>query len=479
MMSILEYINAYSQHLVSKEGSSNQKRIEDLQAKQVYMNIIMNAFGNAKTPRNDDSSRFGKMINVYFTPEGGLHSLGVTEYLLERTRCIRIPEERKEIPTIEDQNNTEEDEGRKGKARKKEEKQEKKEEKQEKKEEKQEKKDSFRPEDRPFHVFYYLCARDELENQKDRAEAPAFTWTERPVDQDIIDKYKEDINPLAQSKRPSALWTKNVKNKHIKSLNTLLGKKTQNTLKREETLKLHQLTEYLRFVELEHSLKELFPQSVERIWEVLRFILHVQSMYWDPNQTSTCDILRSGDYQNQTVNFLHEKCANSVLRVRESMMGSDSNPNLDIEFGWHKRLSTGDVQAYTRSMDPTSSMYQTLTKKLQSDPPDVAERKIAATFGLFSAGTLQLLRIRRDSMSKQVYKVLWEYLINGINLSLHATGDRHAHHISILDIFGFEDFKVVGPNQHSSRPRSPEDDNSTRSHNGLDQLCIVWHRISP
>ena len=32
------------------------------------VDVLLSAFGNAKTPRNDDSSRFAKLIRIFFAP---------------------------------------------------------------------------------------------------------------------------------------------------------------------------------------------------------------------------------------------------------------------------------------------------------------------------------------------------------------------------------------------------------------------------
>ncbi|XP_058057226.1 myosin heavy chain, muscle isoform X2 [Anopheles bellator] len=70
-----------------KKDESAEKK-GSLEDQVVQTNPVLEAFGNAKTVRNDNSSRFGKFIRIHFTGSGKLAGADIETYLLEKARVI-------------------------------------------------------------------------------------------------------------------------------------------------------------------------------------------------------------------------------------------------------------------------------------------------------------------------------------------------------------------------------------------------------
>uniref|UniRef100_A0A8C4TMB1 Myosin, heavy chain 7B, cardiac muscle, beta a n=1 Tax=Erpetoichthys calabaricus TaxID=27687 RepID=A0A8C4TMB1_ERPCA len=74
--------------IVAALGDASSKKGGTLEDQIIEANPAMEAFGNAKTLRNDNSSRFGKFIRIHFGPTGKLASSDIDIYLLEKSRVI-------------------------------------------------------------------------------------------------------------------------------------------------------------------------------------------------------------------------------------------------------------------------------------------------------------------------------------------------------------------------------------------------------
>eukprot|EP00960_Hanusia_phi_P044717 756782-Hanusia_phi.AAC.1 len=69
-------------------GENRTGASASIEQQVMLTNPVLEAFGNAKTLRNDNSSRFGKWINVHFDRKGTIAGAEIKTYLLEKARVI-------------------------------------------------------------------------------------------------------------------------------------------------------------------------------------------------------------------------------------------------------------------------------------------------------------------------------------------------------------------------------------------------------
>ncbi|XP_071696471.1 myosin-15 [Rutidosis leptorrhynchoides] len=79
---IMQYLTYVGGRAASDDRTVEQQVLES--------NPLLEAFGNARTVRNDNSSRFGKFVEIQFDANGRISGAAIRTYLLERSRVVQI-----------------------------------------------------------------------------------------------------------------------------------------------------------------------------------------------------------------------------------------------------------------------------------------------------------------------------------------------------------------------------------------------------
>nr|XP_015214796.1 PREDICTED: unconventional myosin-X-like [Lepisosteus oculatus] len=83
---LLMFLSVMSQNSAGTPASEKTTRVEQA---IIQSSPIMEAFGNAKTVYNNNSSRFGKFIQLHFSENGNIQGGCIVDYLLEKNRVVR------------------------------------------------------------------------------------------------------------------------------------------------------------------------------------------------------------------------------------------------------------------------------------------------------------------------------------------------------------------------------------------------------
>ncbi|KAK5960786.1 myosin 4 PWA37_002223 [Arxiozyma heterogenica] len=74
-----------------QDEAAHMQKTSEIEHRILATNPIMEAFGNAKTTRNDNSSRFGKYLSISFNKDNKILGAQIKTYLLERSRLVFQP----------------------------------------------------------------------------------------------------------------------------------------------------------------------------------------------------------------------------------------------------------------------------------------------------------------------------------------------------------------------------------------------------
>ncbi|XP_047347918.1 myosin heavy chain 95F isoform X2 [Vespa velutina] len=289
-----------------------------IEQKILDANPVLEAFGNAKTKRNNNSSRFGKFMEVHFDAKCQVVGGYISHYLLEKSRvCLQSPDERN------------------------------------------------------YHVFYMMCAG-----------APP-----------------ELRSKLGITKPDDFHYLKNGSTQYFCSPES--EKKLNDAQKSSEQMKKGSLSDpYLDDVEgfnaIDQALTRLGLTDAERmeIYTMVAAVLHLGNITFEDNPEDTKG-------------------------------GSRINPNSEKAVLMSAKLL---------GVDPEELRQALVSKVMQTSRGGIKGTVIMVPLKVYEANNA------RDALAKAIYSKLFDHIVARINKSIPFKAS--SYYIGVLDIAGFEYFKV-------------------------------------
>ncbi len=422
-------------------GNANQMKIHDMLLNTSH---ILESFGNSKTIKNTNSSRFGKFTMLFFDPKGKIKSGLILNYLLETSRVTK-------------QQNDE----------------------------------------RNFHIFYQLISGASIEERKKYFLIPIenFYYLNQNSfignSSDFLNESEDGIEDYKQNSFNMFFRKSNIKiKKTIKNNENAFVNESENKEQYEEDRK--------NYLKLKINLYKLnFSENeVENIFKIISGILYLGNLYFDVKINKEKKLVNENNIRADLSfinldNVSNDKDKELGLRLNKSKneLNLIKNKLTDnkIDFSEFYEFDIFIPKESKTDLKIAGDLLGIEITKLisiltESNKPFIIEKLIKYfSYGTFTKNQykeyiLKLLNIKRDDIARTIYSNLFNYIIKRINEQISNKQDEDIllneikqkginnhqnisnknklkiNFIGILDVFGFENLEL----------------------NGFEQLCINY-----